>query len=47
MNTTTPAAAVFVRKNQEAPVSLASYMLQGVVWLAVLLGLFWMAGLRF
>lgn len=40
-------AATYVRKNQEAPVSLRGYILQGAVWLSVMLGLFFTAGLRF
>jgi hypothetical protein len=47
MNTPSDPTTTFVRKNQEAPVSLSNYILQGAVWLAVLLALFWMAGLRF
>ncbi|WP_206935668.1 hypothetical protein [Roseococcus thiosulfatophilus] len=40
-------ATTYVRKNQEAPLSLRSYILQGAVWLTVMLGLFFTAGLRF
>lgn len=40
-------AATYVRKNQEPPLSLRGYILQGSVWLGVMLALFYAAGLRF
>lgn len=40
-------AATYIRKHQEAPISLRSYSLQGAVWMGVLLALFYTAGLRF
>lgn len=43
----TVAPAAYVRKNQEEPVSLRSYILQGSVWMGVMLALFYTAGLRF
>jgi hypothetical protein len=36
----TVAATTYVRRHQEAPVSLRSYILQGAVWMGVLLALF-------
>lgn len=35
------------RRHEEAPLSLLAYLMQGAGWLAFLLVLFWMAGLRF
>lgn len=43
----TVAATTYVRRHQEAPVSLRSYILQGAIWMGVLLALFYTAGLRF
>ncbi len=39
--------ATYVRKHQEAPMSLRTYILQGAIWLGVMLALFYTAGLRF
>jgi len=41
------APATYVRKNQETPVSLRSYIFQGAIWMGVMMSLFYVAGLRF
>lgn len=41
------APAMIQRKHQEAPLSLRSYVLQGSVWMGVLVGLLFTAGFRF
>jgi hypothetical protein len=36
-----------LRARDEAPMSLGSYALHGAAWIAFMMFLFWLAGLRF